>query len=138
MEKALSNESQHMVNGGSSSTPPPPLASEITSLEESSFKVGKLSAEERKERIHRYMKKRNQRNFSKKIKVLNSLFNYSLFSYIYIYGENAKVIDFFVQTDVSPLKYTGGAAYLMYCLLFFFFFFLSNWCHNYLYKKFIY
>ncbi|KAM7485415.1 hypothetical protein LguiA_001424 [Lonicera macranthoides] len=64
--QALSNESQRMVNGGNSTTPP--LASEITSLEESSFKVSKLSAEERKERIHRYMKKRNQRNFSKKIK----------------------------------------------------------------------
>ncbi|WOG83212.1 hypothetical protein DCAR_0102386 [Daucus carota subsp. sativus] len=57
--------SQHLVNGGANATP---LASEITSLEDSTFKVGKLSAEERKEKIHRYMKKRNERNFSKKIK----------------------------------------------------------------------
>ncbi|XP_017232180.1 two-component response regulator-like APRR5 [Daucus carota subsp. sativus] len=63
--QALSNESQHLVNGGANATP---LASEITSLEDSTFKVGKLSAEERKEKIHRYMKKRNERNFSKKIK----------------------------------------------------------------------
>ncbi|KAK1395363.1 CCT domain-containing protein [Heracleum sosnowskyi] len=63
--QALSNESQHLVNGGANSTP---LASEITSLEDSTFKVGKLSVEERKEKIHRYMKKRNERNFSKKIK----------------------------------------------------------------------
>lgn len=55
-----------MVNGGASSTP---LGSEISTLEDSSFKVGKLSVEERKEKIHRYMKKRNERNFSKKIKV---------------------------------------------------------------------
>lgn len=46
-----------------------PLASEISSLEDTTFKVGKLSVEQRKEKIHRYMKKRNERNFSKKIKV---------------------------------------------------------------------
>ncbi|XP_059653037.1 zinc finger protein CONSTANS-LIKE 5-like [Cornus florida] len=63
--QALSNESQHLVNGNGSSTP---LASEISSLEDSTFKVGKLSVEQRKEKIHRYMKKRNERNFSKKIK----------------------------------------------------------------------
>ncbi|XP_047337345.1 uncharacterized protein LOC124941124 [Impatiens glandulifera] len=32
------------------------------------MKIGKYSAEERKERIHRYLKKRNQRNFTKTIK----------------------------------------------------------------------
>ncbi|KAK6914151.1 hypothetical protein RJ641_021472 [Dillenia turbinata] len=63
--QTLSNESQPLANGGGSSTP---LASEITSLEDSTFKVGKLSVEQRKEKIHRYMKKRNERNFSKKIK----------------------------------------------------------------------
>jgi hypothetical protein len=46
------------------------LTPEISNLEDSTFKVGKLSVEERKEKIHRYMKKRNERNFSKKIKVL--------------------------------------------------------------------
>ncbi|KAF8111670.1 hypothetical protein N665_0073s0029 [Sinapis alba] len=47
----------------------PQLGTEITGLDDSSFnKVGKLSAEKRKEKIHRYMKKRNERNFSKKIK----------------------------------------------------------------------
>ncbi|GMP55901.1 hypothetical protein CsSME_00020570 [Camellia sinensis var. sinensis] len=63
--QALSNESQQGVNGGGSSTP---LASDISSLEDSTFKVGKLSPEDRKKKIHRYMKKRNERNFSKKIK----------------------------------------------------------------------
>ncbi|KAJ4722791.1 CCT motif protein [Melia azedarach] len=64
--QALSGESQPLVGGaGSSSTP---IASEISSLEDSTFKVGKLSVEQRKEKIHRYMKKRNERNFSKKIK----------------------------------------------------------------------
>lgn len=64
--QALSNESQHVMNGVGSSTP---LASEVTSLEDSAFKgTTKLSAEERKEKIHRYMKKRSERNFSKKIK----------------------------------------------------------------------
>jgi hypothetical protein len=46
-----------------------PLASEMSSLEDTTYKVGKLSVEQRKEKIHRYMKKRNERNFSKKIKV---------------------------------------------------------------------
>ncbi|KAL3812426.1 hypothetical protein ACJIZ3_013694 [Penstemon smallii] len=63
--QALSSESQHMVHGGASSAP---LASEISSLDDPTFKVGKLSVEERKRKIHRYMKKRNERNFSKKIK----------------------------------------------------------------------
>lgn len=63
--QAITNESQHLVNGGASSTP---LAPEISSLEDPTFKVGKLTVEERREKIHRYMKKRNERNFSKKIK----------------------------------------------------------------------
>ncbi|VVA89949.1 unnamed protein product [Arabis nemorensis] len=47
----------------------PQLGTEITGLDDGSFnKVGKLSAEQRKEKISRYMKKRNERNFSKKIK----------------------------------------------------------------------
>ncbi|RZR72252.1 hypothetical protein BHM03_00011757 [Ensete ventricosum] len=40
----------------------------MSPLDESTYKVGRLSVEERKEKIHRYMKKRNERNFSKKIK----------------------------------------------------------------------
>ncbi|KAL3506211.1 hypothetical protein ACH5RR_031593 [Cinchona calisaya] len=63
--QAISSESQHFVNGAGNSTP---LASEISSLEDPTFKVGKLTVEERREKIHRYMKKRNERNFSKKIK----------------------------------------------------------------------
>ncbi|KAI3511480.1 hypothetical protein L1887_18634 [Cichorium endivia] len=64
--QALSNESQHLVNGGGSSTP---LTSEITSLDSEPFRfANKLTSEERKLKIHRYLKKRNQRNFSKKIK----------------------------------------------------------------------
>ncbi|KAE9589774.1 putative transcription factor C2C2-CO-like family [Lupinus albus] len=58
-------EGQQLVAGvGSSAT----LTPEISTLEDSTFKVGKLSVEQRKEKIHRYMKKRNERNFSKKIK----------------------------------------------------------------------
>ncbi|XP_076889128.1 uncharacterized protein LOC143539805 [Bidens hawaiensis] len=65
--QAHSNESQHLVTGGGSSATP--LASEITSLEAETFRVtNKLTTEERKEKIHRYLKKRNERNFSKKIK----------------------------------------------------------------------
>ena len=51
------------------------IASELSSLKDSSFKVGKLSVEERKEKIHRYIKKRNERNFSKKIKVHSQSFS---------------------------------------------------------------
>ncbi|CAI0383119.1 unnamed protein product [Linum tenue] len=63
--QAFSNETKQLVGGAPSSTP---LTTELASLEDSSFKVGKLSVEQRKEKIHRYMKKRNERNFSKKIK----------------------------------------------------------------------
>ncbi|XWS08737.1 hypothetical protein CRYUN_Cryun40dG0026700 [Craigia yunnanensis] len=64
--QALSSDSQQLVGAAASSTP---LVSEISSLEDPTFnKVGKLSVEQRKEKIHRYLKKRNERNFSKKIK----------------------------------------------------------------------
>ncbi|KAL4578491.1 hypothetical protein LXL04_014614 [Taraxacum kok-saghyz] len=67
--QALSNESQHLVSNGVGSCNPPLAPPEITSLESESFRVAnKLTSEERKEKIHRYMKKRNERNFSKKIK----------------------------------------------------------------------
>jgi hypothetical protein len=46
-----------------------PAAAESSSLEDTNFKAARLSVEERKEKIHRYIKKRNERNFSKKIKV---------------------------------------------------------------------
>ncbi|KAF8380191.1 hypothetical protein HHK36_027673 [Tetracentron sinense] len=45
-----------------------PLVTESSLIEESSLKVGRYSAEERKERIKRYRSKRNQRNFKKTIK----------------------------------------------------------------------
>ncbi|KAE8771028.1 Zinc finger protein CONSTANS-LIKE 5 [Hordeum vulgare] len=58
---------QDLVNGynGSPPTLPP---TEVSGLDDSTFKVVRLSAEQRKEKIHRYIKKRNERNFSKKIK----------------------------------------------------------------------
>lgn len=37
--------------------------------DEQNFKVGRYSAEERKEKISKYRAKRNQRNFTKTIKV---------------------------------------------------------------------
>ncbi|KAI4332343.1 hypothetical protein L6164_017261 [Bauhinia variegata] len=41
---------------------------EVSFLEEANFKVGRYSAEERKERISKYRAKRSQRNFNKTIK----------------------------------------------------------------------
>ncbi|KAK9058420.1 hypothetical protein SSX86_023262 [Deinandra increscens subsp. villosa] len=65
--QAFSNESHHLVNGCGSSTTP--LASDITSFESESLRVtNRLTSEERKEKINKYMKKRNERNFNKKIK----------------------------------------------------------------------
>ncbi|KAL8171306.1 hypothetical protein V2J09_023110 [Rumex salicifolius] len=64
--QSISNDNnQQLVNGAVST---PPLSTEISNMEDSAFKPGKLSAEQRKEKIQRYMKKRNERNFSKKIK----------------------------------------------------------------------
>ncbi|XP_023000506.1 zinc finger protein HD1-like isoform X2 [Cucurbita maxima] len=62
------NNERIQVGGGGGAMKCTGIASELSSLKDSSFKVGKLSVEERKEKIHRYMKKRNERNFSKKIK----------------------------------------------------------------------
>ncbi|KAL2547559.1 CCT motif family protein [Forsythia ovata] len=45
-----------------------PLSTEKSFMEEANFKVGRYSAQERKERIHRYRAKRTQRNFNKTIK----------------------------------------------------------------------
>ncbi|CAL9753409.1 unnamed protein product [Musa acuminata subsp. burmannicoides] len=53
---------------GSGCSPMPLAATDISAMDDSSFKVGRLSVEERKEKIDRYMKKRAERNFSKKIK----------------------------------------------------------------------
>ncbi|XP_058101456.1 uncharacterized protein LOC131245784 isoform X2 [Magnolia sinica] len=60
------NQQQLVVSGSCSSTAP--FSTEMSAFEDSTFKVGRLSVEERKEKIHRYLKKRNERNFSKKIK----------------------------------------------------------------------
>ncbi|WOL00172.1 hypothetical protein Cni_G08885 [Canna indica] len=59
--QVISGGSQHPVAGSSRRSPSLPM-------EDSSFKVCRLSPEERKVKIHRYMKKRNKRNFNKKIK----------------------------------------------------------------------
>ncbi|CAK8570589.1 unnamed protein product [Lathyrus sativus] len=61
--QALGTENQKLVAGNSAT-----LSPEISHLEDSPLKVAKLSVEQRKEKIHRFMKKRNERNYSKKIK----------------------------------------------------------------------
>ncbi|XP_030507145.2 uncharacterized protein LOC115722155 isoform X1 [Cannabis sativa] len=63
--QALGSESQQLMSGVGNSNS---LTPDIPSMGDQTFKVGKLSVEQRKEKIHRYMKKRNERNFSKKIK----------------------------------------------------------------------
>jgi hypothetical protein len=65
----MEENNQHLANGcnGSPPTLPP---TEASGLEDSTFKVVRLSAEQRKEKIDRYIKKRNERNFNKKIKVI--------------------------------------------------------------------
>ncbi|CAL9160107.1 unnamed protein product [Musa hybrid cultivar] len=67
--QVLGGGSQHLMGGCSGNQPPAPLpTSDVAPLDDSAYKVGRLSVEERKEKIHRYMRKRNERNFSKKIK----------------------------------------------------------------------
>ncbi|XP_015697163.1 uncharacterized protein LOC102716903 isoform X2 [Oryza brachyantha] len=69
-EMAFGNAAAEMQMGGNGSPVRlPATGTEVTSLEDTSFKTVRLSNEERKEKIHRYIKKRNERNFSKKIKV---------------------------------------------------------------------
>ncbi|KAJ1298869.1 hypothetical protein BS78_01G486700 [Paspalum vaginatum] len=68
-EMQVGGNNQNLVNGGNGNPNPTTLPpTELSGLEDSTFKVVRLSPEERKEKIHRYIKKRNERNFSKKIK----------------------------------------------------------------------
>ncbi|XP_042419553.1 uncharacterized protein LOC122008044 isoform X1 [Zingiber officinale] len=60
--------SQHLMTGTGGNPVLLPAPEVVSSMDESSFKVGRLSVKERKEKINRYQQKRNQRNFSKKIK----------------------------------------------------------------------
>ncbi|CAN8315894.1 unnamed protein product [Cochlearia groenlandica] len=61
----VENQSKLVLQNTNSTTKPV----DITEVEDPTLnKVAKLSPEQRKERIHRYMKKRNERNFNKKIK----------------------------------------------------------------------
>ncbi|KAE9612112.1 hypothetical protein Lalb_Chr06g0169501 [Lupinus albus] len=74
------------------------LTTEISTLEDSILKVGKLSVEQRKEKIHRYMKKRNERNFSKKIKVvpqniyINKHSDRGVFTFVTVFSTSYKSI----------------------------------------------
>ncbi|CAK9141923.1 unnamed protein product [Ilex paraguariensis] len=61
LQKIKTAQTSHMLSSS-------PLATERSFMEEANFKVGRYSAEERKEKIHRYRAKRNQRNFNKTIK----------------------------------------------------------------------
>ncbi|CAL9089195.1 unnamed protein product [Musa textilis] len=65
--QVISGGGQHLMVGCSGNSRQPLPATDVSPLEDS-YKVGRLSVEERKQKIHRYMKKRNERNFSKKIK----------------------------------------------------------------------
>ena len=87
--QAISNESQQFVNGAGNSTP---LASEISNLDDPTFKVGKLTVEERREKIHRYMKKRNERNFSKKIKVHTITFNNMHVTFFFVINQEIRIM----------------------------------------------
>ncbi|WOL06164.1 hypothetical protein Cni_G14896 [Canna indica] len=66
--KVIGGGGQHLMGGCNGNPSPLPSSDIAAASDESSGKVGRLSAEERKEKIKRYMKKRNNRNFSKKIK----------------------------------------------------------------------
>lgn len=62
---------------------------QMASMEDANvIKVGRYSVEERKDRILRYLRKKNQRNFNKTIKVFilfYFIFWHKLNNYIYIY-----------------------------------------------------
>uniref|UniRef100_A0A0D9VPC8 CCT domain-containing protein n=1 Tax=Leersia perrieri TaxID=77586 RepID=A0A0D9VPC8_9ORYZ len=66
-EMQMGENSQHMITGCNESAPTLP-STEGSSLEDAPYKGVRLTAEQRKEKIDRYIKKRNERNFSKKIK----------------------------------------------------------------------
>lgn len=61
LQKIKTTQANHRLSSS-------PLATESSFIDEANLKVGRYSAEERKERIHRYRAKRTQRNFNKTIK----------------------------------------------------------------------
>uniref|UniRef100_A0A0E0L3K7 CCT domain-containing protein n=1 Tax=Oryza punctata TaxID=4537 RepID=A0A0E0L3K7_ORYPU len=70
LRRVFSTGDLQVMNVPPSPPPPPPFSGDICSQEVGgpfSQKVGRYSAEERKERIERYRVKRQQRNFHKKI-----------------------------------------------------------------------
>ncbi|XP_015692889.2 uncharacterized protein LOC102717433 [Oryza brachyantha] len=70
LRRVFSTGDLQVMNLPPSPPPPPPFSGDICSQEVGglfSQKVGRYSAEERKERIERYRVKRHQRNFHKKI-----------------------------------------------------------------------
>ncbi|XP_062200987.1 uncharacterized protein LOC133903587 isoform X2 [Phragmites australis] len=67
-QMAFGGNAGEMQMGGSMSPGRLPAATETSSLDDGSFKSVRITVEERREKIHRYIKKRNERNFSKKIK----------------------------------------------------------------------
>ncbi|XP_077243066.1 uncharacterized protein LOC143883609 [Tasmannia lanceolata] len=69
MRRACSTGDLHILNRIQSANGSPSyLASENSFIKEPGYKVSRYSAEERKQRIHKYRNKRTQRNFHKTIK----------------------------------------------------------------------
>ncbi|XP_015690375.1 uncharacterized protein LOC102720496 [Oryza brachyantha] len=66
-EMQMGENNQNMIAGCNESPLTLP-STEGSSLEDTPYKGVRLTAEQRKEKISRYIKKRNERNFSKKIK----------------------------------------------------------------------
>ncbi|KAL5210239.1 hypothetical protein ABZP36_005862 [Zizania latifolia] len=66
-EMQMGENNQNMITG-CNEIPATLPSTEGSTLEDSPYKGVRLTAEQRKEKIHRYIKKRNERNFSKKIK----------------------------------------------------------------------
>lgn len=65
MQTLYGNNNQRLASSCSS---PVLLTCDTSNLDESTYGVRRLTVDERKEKINRYLKKRNKRNFTKKIK----------------------------------------------------------------------
>lgn len=66
-------------------------SNQMLAIEEPNMKVKRYSEEERKEKIVRYLKKRNHRNFNKTIKVCFYLLLYVNLYYIYFLKIQSKI-----------------------------------------------
>lgn len=82
---------------------------QMASMEDANvIKVGRYSVEERKDRILRYLKKKNQRNFNKTIKVFIFIFSHKQLLFFFLLNNSLRSIIYYtVCMSQNPSRPPG-------------------------------